>query len=186
MTAVNLHAAPPLALGPSSPAANTAPILIGKMPAEGSQVMQLLPWPVPPTGDKPTHWPPIERPPVGLPPLDPPIGRLLPPFDPPIDRPLPPGCGCQQDDTREYRIGCFGPQAINLDSGRNGPDDIHVTVHEDGSSTVRINGCEYNYDADETSRLSIGVDGNDNYTVQDNRSALQKLANPMPVKIYTP
>lgn len=149
-------------------------------PRPGEETVRTLPAPLPPPGrgiidclPNPPHLPP------GFPPRD----IDLPPWPPKRD---PGDCGCQKDDTQEYRLGCFGPQSINLDSGRNGPDEINVTIHEDGGSTVSINGCEYNYDADETSRLSVGVDGNDNYNVQDKRSAIDKLVNPTPVKIYAP
>lgn len=104
----------------------------------------------------------------------------------PADRPQPSGDNLLRlDDTREY-WGCEYGRGIFtvLDTGRAGPDDVKIVIHEDGSSTVSVNGVEYNYSREQTSNLRVRVDDNDKVQVEDHRSDPEKAMNPNPIQIF--
>lgn len=71
-----------------------------------------------------------------------------------------------------------------LDTGRFGPDMVNVEIHENGSSTVTVNGEEYHYTREQTAKgLSVVVDDNDNVQMQDRRSYAERRENPQPVQL---
>lgn len=80
----------------------------------------------------------------------------------------------------EYGKGIF----IVLDTGREGPDDVKIVIHEDGSSTVTVNGVEYEFDREQTQNLRVRVDDNDRVQVDDRRSGLEKALDPNPIQVF--
>lgn len=75
-----------------------------------------------------------------------------------------------------------------VDTGRKGPDDVRVVIHEDGRVTLTINGDERTYAPDDPNQpdfLRVRVDANDTVHVEDRRPAADKLSNPEPVQVFT-
>lgn len=153
------------------------------------------PWPLPmpPVDGWPKPRPPLAGP--GSPIYRPPSTGWPPKIEwPPIDLPKPtrPGCGCDEpptrrpfEDTSEVRYTpFFGPTQTVLDTGRNGPDQVDITINSDGSSCVNVNGQRYSYSAEETRNLHVRVDGNDNVKITDNRSPISKALSPNPIDVF--
>lgn len=80
----------------------------------------------------------------------------------------------------EYGKGIF----LVLDTGAEGPDDVRIVIHEDGSSTVTVNGVEYEFDREQTRNLRVRVDDGDRVQVDDRRSDLDKALDPNPIQVF--
>lgn len=80
----------------------------------------------------------------------------------------------------EYGKGIF----TVLDTGRRGPDDVKIVIHEDGSSTVSVNGVKYEFSREQTQNLRVRVDDNDSVQVDDRRSDLEKALDPNPIQVF--
>ena len=81
----------------------------------------------------------------------------------------------------EYGKGIF----LVLDTGRDGPDDVKITIHEDGSSTVSVNGVKYEFSREETQNLRVRVDDNDSVQIDDRRTGIEKVLIPNPIQVFT-
>lgn len=107
-----------------------------------------------------------------------------------------PGLGSPQDPARimvesnnDTRIdwGCIYGEGIFyvVDTGAKGPDDVRITIHADGSVTVRINDEVHEFDAESARNLRVRTDPDDKVQVTDERSDLDKAMNPEPVQVFT-
>lgn len=100
------------------------------------------------------------------------------------------------NDTKEY-WGCergvdeFGRPTGGIfyvvDTGRRGPDQVKITIHEDGSVTVNVNGEERNYapnDPEQERFVRVRKDEGDTVEIEDRRSMADKIRNPNPVEVF--
>ena len=74
-----------------------------------------------------------------------------------------------------------------LDTGREGPDDVRIVIHENGDVTVTVNGEEYRYAAEDPrqdSFLRVRVDDGDRVQVEDRRPVMDQVQNPRPVQVF--
>lgn len=107
-----------------------------------------------------------------------------------------PSIEAQDGDTAQYG-GCeYGSDPFGrmeqrnfyvLDTGRKGPDDVRIVIHENGDVTVTVNGEEYRYAANDPrqdSFVRVRVDDGDRVQVEDRRSAMDKMMNPRPVQVF--
>lgn len=91
-----------------------------------------------------------------------------------------------REDTR-IDWGCIFGEGIFyvLDTGARGPDDVRITIHEDDSVTVEVNGRKYEFDAESARNLRVRVDDNDTVQVNDERAPLSKALDPEPVQVFS-
>ena len=119
--------------------------------------------------------------PSGMAPRDPPPAQLHMPTR--EDTAVYGGC--------EYGANANGEVANRpfhvLDTGRAGPDDVRIVIHENGDVTVTVNGVEYRYAADDAmqdSFVRVRVDQGDTVHVEDRRGMADKMMNPRPVQVF--
>lgn len=91
-----------------------------------------------------------------------------------------------EDDTR-VDWGCLYTDGIFyvVDTGARGPDRVKITLHQDGSVTVEVNGIPHEFDADSARNLRVRVDEGDSVEIDDRRAAADKMADPEPVQVFS-
>lgn len=91
-----------------------------------------------------------------------------------------------EDDTR-VEWGCLYTDGIFhvVDTGPQGPDRVKITLHEDGSVTVDVNGIRHEFDAESARNLRVRVDEGDTVEIDDRRPAADRLADPEPVQVFS-
>lgn len=91
-----------------------------------------------------------------------------------------------QDDTR-IDSGCvFGEGIFQVvDTGAKGPDNVRITIREDGSVRVEVNDRTFEFSAEGARNLRVRVDPDDQVQVDDQRPATAKAADPAPVQVFS-